>query len=180
MKAIQILLDEHALILRALETLETAAARLERGEAPGEGWWQQLGAWFATFADRIHHAKEEAGLFPAMLRAGVPGEGGPIGVMLAEHEEGRRLLAAMADPDPGRRAAIARQYAALLRAHIDKENSVLFPLAESVIDEAGRAALARELAVSPGQEREGSLAYAAAVLDGLTAALSGTSARTPA
>jgi hemerythrin-like domain-containing protein len=178
MNVTQVLLDEHALILRALETLEAAAARLERGDRLGEGWWQQLAAWFGTFADRVHHAKEEQILFPAMVRAGVPGGGGgPIGVMLAEHEEGRRLLAALADPDPRRRAETARRYAALLRAHIDKENSVLFPMAEAVLDEAARAALARDLAAGSAPEREPTLPYATAVLEGLTAALSEGPAR---
>src|SRR4030065_429878 len=47
------------------------------------------------FADGCHHKKEEGVLFPAMQAAGVPSEGGPISVMLAEHEQGRRLTAGM-------------------------------------------------------------------------------------
>jgi hemerythrin-like domain-containing protein len=42
------------------------------------------------------------------------------------------------------RAAAARQYIALLRAHIDKENDVLFPLADAVVDEPLMATVRRE------------------------------------
>ena len=37
--------DEHVLILRALDLLETAAARVERGLATPEGWWADVIAW---------------------------------------------------------------------------------------------------------------------------------------
>ena len=60
-----------------------------------------------TFADSCHHAKEEDLLFPAMGEAGFPSRGGPVGVMLMEHEQGRagdlalveRLLAAYPAPE---------------------------------------------------------------------------------
>jgi len=37
------------------------------------------------FADKCHHGKEEGLLFPALIQAGLPEKGGPIGVMLADH-----------------------------------------------------------------------------------------------
>jgi hemerythrin-like domain-containing protein len=49
-----------------------------------------------NFADRCHHAKEEENLFPRMEARGVPRDGGPIGVMLFEHEEGRAYVRAIA------------------------------------------------------------------------------------
>ena len=44
------------------------------------------------FADKCHHGKEEGLLFPAMVAAGIPDKGGPIGVMLAEHTQGRQFI----------------------------------------------------------------------------------------
>jgi hemerythrin-like domain-containing protein len=140
-----ILRQEHALILRALDALEAATARLERGEGVLEDWWEQAIAWLRGFADRNHHAKEERALFPALVRSGVPAEaGGPIGVMLGEHEEGRALLRMMEAGDDPVRICAGRAYVDLLRAHIDKEDHVLFPLAEMVLDDATQRALARE------------------------------------
>ena len=129
-----VLRDEHAIILRGLDVLEAAARQGEDGHDPPEAWWDDVLAWFRVFADRNHHGKEETALFPAMVKAGVPAEGGPIDVMLEEHDEGRALLRAMAGRRSTERARAARCYAQLLRDHIEKEHGVLFPLAEAVLD----------------------------------------------
>lgn len=136
-----LLRDEHRVILRALAVLETSAARAEAAMTPA---WDELVEWLKAFADRTHHAKEEHALFPAMAAAGVPTEGGPIGVMLAEHTEGRALIHTMSTGATAERAEAARRYVALLRQHIDKENDVLFGIAEAVLDGPSMAALARE------------------------------------
>ena len=144
--ATQILRDEHRLILLALVSVETAAARLGGGgTVPDELWASMLG-WLRAFADRNHHAKEENALFPALIRAGVPAQGGPIDVMLDEHAEGRTLLHTMETGAPEQRAAAARRYVGLLRDHIDKENGLLFPLADEVLAEREQAELRREFA----------------------------------
>jgi hemerythrin-like domain-containing protein len=181
MSAIERLRDEHVLILRALTLLERATHRLQAGEVVGEQWWAELVAWLRGFADRNHHAKEERALFPAMARAGVPTEGGPIGVMLEEHTQGRTLLGAMADASGAGRVPPARGYVELLRAHIDKENAFVFPLGEAVLDEFTQAALAREFTdLNDRLGREASLEYAAAVLDGFAAALESAERSAPA
>jgi hemerythrin-like domain-containing protein len=138
--------DEHRVILRALVTLETAAERLSGGDVLPEALWPGMIGWLRDFADRNHHTKEETALFPAMLEAGVPAEGGPIAVMLEEHAEGRALLATMCAGEPVDRAAAAHRYIRLLRDHIDKENGLLFPLADAVLDERDQAELCREFA----------------------------------
>lgn len=53
-----------------------------------------------NFADRCHRAKEEDQLFVRMQDRGSPFEGGPIAVMLMEHEEGRRHIGAVAKAIP--------------------------------------------------------------------------------
>jgi hemerythrin-like domain-containing protein len=144
--ATEILRDEHHLILGALLTLETAAERLSAGGALPEGLWTGMIGWLRVFADRNHHTKEEKALFPAMIKAGVPAEGGPIAVMLEEHAEGRALLATMYTGAPVDQAAAAHRYIRLLRDHIDKENWFLFPLAEALLDERAQAEVCREFA----------------------------------
>jgi hemerythrin-like domain-containing protein len=144
--ATEILRDEHHLILRALLSLETAAERLGAGGALPEGLWTGMIAWLRAFADRNHHAKEENALFPALIKAGVPAAGGPIDVMLEEHAEGRVLLATMYTGAPVDQAAAAHHYIRLLRDHIDKENGLLFPLAEAVLDERDQAEVCRQFA----------------------------------
>ena len=168
----QMLREEHRVILRALAVLEAGAERLAGGGALAEGWWEQAIEWLRAFADRNHHAKEERYLFPALAQAGVPAEGGPVAVMLAEHVEGRALIAAMASADPRGRPGAARRYIRLLRDHIDKENGVLFPLADAVIEPQAQQALAREFeTVEAEQGRAASLEHAEADVERLAAAL---------
>jgi hemerythrin-like domain-containing protein len=170
--ATQILRDEHRVILHGLRSLEVAAERLAAGRALPAGLWEQMLGWLRAFADHTHHTREETSLFPAMLKAGVPADGGPIQVMLEEHAEGRTLLAAMATGDGGERAASARRYVRLLCDHIDKENGLLFPLADAVLDARAQAALLRELdAVELERGAEASLAAAEAAVARFDAAL---------
>ncbi len=143
-KPTDVLRDEHDTILGALDVLEAAATRVERGTALPDTWWPDIVAWLRGFADRNHHAKEEQSLFPALVKAGIPKEGGPVGVMLAEHEEGRAFIRRMELGDPRERVDAARGYARLLRAHIAKENDVLFQLADAVLEEPVQQGLARE------------------------------------
>ncbi len=106
--------------------------------------------FFQNFADRCHHAKEERHLFALMHeRATV---GGLLAATVAEHQEGRRRLRAVAEALPqarqGEAAAVASvgenllAYAALLRAHIDHEDNVLFPMAEKILSAEDERALA--------------------------------------
>lgn len=130
---------EHEVLVRALALLERAAPLAAAGAPAARDALARLADFFAHFADRCHHAKEEQHLFPALERRGLPREGGPVAVMLAEHREGRQLLAALAAGD----TAAAGPYATLLRAHIDKENGVLFPLAERLLTAEDQANLQR-------------------------------------
>jgi hemerythrin-like domain-containing protein len=109
---------------------------------------------FRNFADRCHHAKEEDLYFIKMQERGVPVKGGPIGVMLAEHVEGRRLVKAVADALPDAAGGDAQAitsigttlsaYARLLRAHISKEDYVLYPMADRLFTAEDQAWLTAE------------------------------------
>jgi len=140
---IAMLVLEHEVILRALALLEQLGQRLESRVTVDRSSLSWLIDFFRTFADRCHHVKEEAQLFPALERCGLPKESGPLSVMLEEHEAGRVLVRGMTEGDDQEIARAIRGYVALLRAHIDKENSVLFPLAEQLLSDEEQQALAR-------------------------------------
>jgi hemerythrin-like domain-containing protein len=166
--------DEHVLILRALDVADAAAAALERGDDPGDAFWTGLVGWLRGFADRNHHAKEEQALFPALQRAGVPSEGGPIGVMLAEHVDGRGFIRAM-DLGGRQRAGAARAYVRLLRAHIEKENEVLFRIAEAVLDDRTQSEVAGRFdALAAEVGSDASYAVAETALDRLASQVATT------
>jgi hemerythrin-like domain-containing protein len=151
-EATKLLMEEHRIIEHLLESMEKAASRLETGEAVRVGFFVDAAEVIKGFADGCHHRKEEGILFPAMEAAGVPREGGPIGAMLAEHEQGRRLTRAMLaaaqqliQGDESASTSViqnARGYVDLLKQHIEKEDRVLFPMADRVL----KGARADELA----------------------------------
>ncbi|MGE5176623.1 MAG: hemerythrin domain-containing protein [Hyphomicrobiales bacterium] len=154
MQATTILKEEHRVIERVLDALETAALRLEAGEPVPLDVFARGADFIKGFADGCHHRKEEGILFPALERAGIPRDAGPIGVMLREHEEGRDFTAAMRDAaerlaagDEDAREDLvgsALGYVALLRAHIAKEDNVLFPMADQVLRGPAESEVAAE------------------------------------
>ncbi len=134
-----ILRAEHRLILEV-------ASVLERALDTGEGDHDTLGdciAFFRLFADACHHGKEEDLLFPALEDEGMPTDAGPIAVMLHEHRIGREFIRRMADalPRSGEGDSTAatevadagRGYIELIRAHIAKEDGVLFEMADGMV-----------------------------------------------
>lgn len=132
-EAIQVLRHEHEAILMALSILDRIAADAKGGEAAPQDIAAFIG-FLREFADTCHHGKEEGLLFPALLAAGLPAEGGPVAVMLSEHAHGRELVGQMAQAaDADAFAAAAAAYGAHMRQHIDKENNVLFVMADQMI-----------------------------------------------
>lgn len=152
MKPTAELSQEHQAILLMIRVLEKMADRLEAGRAVDPDDPEKSVQFLRGFADKCHHAKEEDLLFPAMEKAGIPRTGGPLGVMLREHVEGRALVKAMADSIPGIRkgdkaaarrfAESARGYGALLSQHIYKEDNILYPMADARLSAAAQDELA--------------------------------------
>lgn len=152
MKSVDVLMHEHRVIEKGLTILEAVAERVGRGETVPADKVESLLDFFRTFADKCHHGKEEGMLFPELEAKGIPREGGPIGVMLLEHEEGRNLQRRMREAasdlgkEENRREFVnaARDYIALLRQHIWKEDNVLFQMAQQVLTEADDERLAEQ------------------------------------
>ncbi|MGD1010306.1 MAG: hemerythrin domain-containing protein [Candidatus Aminicenantales bacterium] len=152
MKPTHELSQEHQAILLMITILEKMADKLTAGEAVDATHLEKAVDFIRVFADKCHHGKEEDLLFPAMEKAGIPRTGGPLGVMLHEHVEGRGYVKAMSEALSGlkkgdRRAAAlfaenARNYGALLTQHIFKEDHILYPLADARLTAAQQSELA--------------------------------------
>jgi len=152
-KATSVLRHEHEAILKMLDVADEVSRRVERGVPVAPEVFSGLVEFFRLFADKCHHGKEEDLLFPTMEGKGIPRQGGPVGVMLSEHDQGRAYLKEMAvvseEIARGNAAAAsrwvvgARGYSDLLRAHIQKENNILFVMAERMLSDDEQAELAR-------------------------------------
>ncbi|NOX57168.1 MAG: hemerythrin [Planctomycetes bacterium] len=146
-----VLRAEHRVIQQVLGCLERMAQKAQSEETLDIQSAKSAIDFFRTFADRCHHGKEEAHLFPAMEAKGFPRDGGPTGVMLYEHEQGRSHIremdAAVDAVATGDSAALRRfirhalAYIELLRAHIDKEDHCLFPMADQAFGESDQQQL---------------------------------------
>jgi len=75
MKAIELLMNEHRVIERALTLLELATMRIKREEKVSINALNTLLKFFREYADRCHHGKEENSLFPLLEAKGIPREG---------------------------------------------------------------------------------------------------------
>ena len=137
MNAINELFSEHEAVRLTLKLLKKIGQPIdETGQINYAEHIELLLEFFNTFVDRCHHGKEESLLFPALEKVGVSRDGGPVGVMLKEHQQGRELVAKMknelylykkGDNDAAAKfKKYADDYVALLKLHIDKENNVLY------------------------------------------------------
>jgi len=155
-KATDTLMEEHRIIERVLAALEKQARKLHAGETVRPSFFLDAADFVRNFADGTHHDKEEVRLFPAMVEHGFAPDSGPVAVMLSEHEQGRRLTGAMRDAaerleggDTDAATEVVRNalgYVDVLRQHIMKEDSVLFPMADQALPEADQAELANVFA----------------------------------
>jgi hemerythrin-like domain-containing protein len=162
MDAIQILQTEHRTIERAIDALARfAKIVVAGGGTPAE--LQQYVTFIREFADEAHHGKEEDVLFAALVDAGFPSRAGPVAVMLHEHELGRaqvRALDALSRKDAWTRedrdqvAELSSGYGELLRAHIQKEDCVLYPLAQQRLPPDALAKVDAECAALDARRRE--------------------------
>ncbi len=140
MDAIETLMSEHRMIERVLDALVGFSDEVRRKGTTEKEELAQFVRFARGFADECHHGKEEGVLFTAMVDHGFPKDGGPIAVMLQEHDEGRGLVAILkaraeqgepwSDADRQEIANVSLGFSHMLRAHIQKEDGILYPMAE--------------------------------------------------
>ena len=144
MKATEPLLEEHGTIKLMFVILEKFCMMLQSGQGVNAAHLTQVLEFMSGFVDKNHHGKEEELLFPAIKSVFTPDDGtDPIGVMLVDHNVSRgyikEITSAFNNYKAGDRKAItkvitsARSYINLLTQHIDKENNMLFPMADKLL-----------------------------------------------
>ena len=141
--AVEMLEAEHRVIQKMVAGMSVLADQLEGGEPVDVSLLESIVAFLRTFADRLHHGKEESFLFPALIRRGVPSQGCPIGGLTVEHQKGRVMVGELADAirgyaagEPPARENLVKSLRALVAFypnHIWKEDYLLFPLAGKVL-----------------------------------------------
>ena len=138
-KATQDLIKEHEAIIHVLEIVDKMMASDTKKDIGKIEYYKELIYFLKIFADKCHHGKEENYLFKELVINHLHKNDGLIKVMLEEHVEGRKYIALMDEAltaeDLTKFNANAINYSQLLKKHIEKENNVLFPLADELLDE---------------------------------------------
>jgi hemerythrin-like domain-containing protein len=164
--AIEHLMLEHRLIEKVLGALERYAELVCSGEGGEPTDLPKFVHFIREYADGKHHAKEENVLFEAMVAAGFPREAGPIAVMLHEHTAGRALVERLSalttsgpwvDADKEELRSAANEFVAMLMAHIQKEDGILYPMARERLDATTYNAVCAQCEESDAQRDQGSL-----------------------
>ncbi len=143
-----LLTTDHEMTERVIDALTRAFAA---PAPPSKALVADAVDYFVSYVDECHNRKEEEHLFPLIERLGIPRHGGPLGVMLQEHEESKRLVAQFASlgrqyagGDESALAALKAtfdEYGTLLKNHYWKENDILYPMARRVMSPADAQAV---------------------------------------
>jgi hemerythrin-like domain-containing protein len=151
MTATEILKHEHTIVLKVLDAVRHEAQAIANTGKLNVEKLDKILDFFRVFVDQCHHGKEEEYLFPTMEKRGIPADKGPIPVMLQEHTGGRNTVKAIIEAldrarqgDAAATEAVAANLSILdehLRSHIEKENEVLFPMADKVFTPEDQQAL---------------------------------------
>ncbi|MCK5688580.1 DUF438 domain-containing protein [Myxococcota bacterium] len=136
----ELLIRDHEI---AEQVFDAGQKAFEQEAGPSRDMVGKLLKYFVEYADRIHNHKEEDHLFPLIEERGVPRNGGPLAVMLAEHEQSRQIMEKFGplatDYADGKLEDFPElkklyfEYTELLKGHYWKENDILYPMAERVM-----------------------------------------------
>lgn len=155
MQPLEYLVKEHRLITKAVKVTETFRDEMKVGTPirPRRYWW--LIDFWSTYADIVHHGKEEQWLFPIILEHEPSSEFGEMVDKLVEEHmyllayiaELRRFARPMfTDNRPARERVIQclDNYIDLIQPHIKLEDEELFPMAKDLLSKAEMDEIAKE------------------------------------
>jgi hemerythrin-like domain-containing protein len=137
------LYDEHRSIAAVLATMEALVRRAREPDVQIDPQvFRAMLYYLDVFPERVHHPKEETVLFPYVRRRTRDGDA-ILAELGREHESGERAIrdleqAFVRYEEDGRRelepfAAAVERFAGRYRAHMDKEERQIMPLAERVL-----------------------------------------------
>lgn len=130
---------DHDLIEKVIKAMGSTIQLLNDGKQIPESILLPVIDFSKNFTDVCHHTKEEKSLFPALEKAGMPSNMGPIAMMLIDHQRSREIGTAMEESakvylssgDSTKLISDMQQYVEHVTEHLWKENNRLFMMAEA-------------------------------------------------
>ena len=140
----QSLRKDHKLIEKVLQALDATIKLLKDGKQIPEEILSPTLDFTQNFTDVCHHGKEEEALFPALEKAGMPTNMGPIRMMLIDHERTKEIAEHIGKSskkylESGSSDYLIESlelYVQHVTEHLWKENNRLFMMADSRLNYA--------------------------------------------
>tara|TARA_B100000029_G_scaffold166844_1_gene163039 strand:- start:382 stop:960 length:579 start_codon:yes stop_codon:yes gene_type:complete len=137
---------DHKLIEKVLDALDTTIKLLKDGKQIPEEILLPTLDFTQNFTDVCHHGKEEEALFPALEKAGMPTNMGPIRMMLIDHERTKEIVTHIAKSskkylESGISNYLIESlelYVQHVTEHLWKENNRLFMMADARLNYAAK------------------------------------------
>jgi hemerythrin-like domain-containing protein len=143
LNAIEILVEEHKLILRGLDQLTTAAEKIVRNQNPPRELFEKAAVFSRDFTNKFHHYKEEIVMFGLLAQKHLGEIDGETERLRSQHEILRNFMSEIADSLDGysrnsetevrRLHRNLSEYIETLRRHIHAEDKIFYPLAEKTL-----------------------------------------------
>ena len=169
MDAIETLMNEHRVIERVLDALTAFADEARRQGTTTRTSWRASSRSSASSPTPTITGRRRTSSSRRWSPTASRANGGPIAVMLHEHDQGRALVGVLAGGAPRRTpwsdadrqeiADAAHAFSDLLHAHIHKEDAILYPMAEQrlppeAMEQVGRRVRALEQKQTGAGEHE--------------------------
>nr|AIF08620.1 hemerythrin HHE cation binding domain-containing protein [uncultured marine thaumarchaeote KM3_31_G08] len=130
---------DHDLIEKVIKSMDATVQLLSNGTKIPESILLPVIDFTKNFTDVCHHSKEEKSLFPALEKAGLPSNMGPVAMMLMDHERSREIGTQMeasakeylSSGDSTKLISDMKLYVEHITEHLWKENNKLFMMAEA-------------------------------------------------
>ena len=130
---------DHDLIEKVIAAMQTTVSLLKDGKKVPESILLPTIDFAKNFTNVCHHGKEEDTLFPALGKAVIPTNMGPIRMMIMEHETTKKIAEKIEEfaktyldvGDPSNLIEGMELYIEHVKAHLWKENNRLFMMADA-------------------------------------------------
>jgi hemerythrin-like domain-containing protein len=146
----EILSAEHQNILKAIDLMLKECTEIGSGKELNKVFFNNALYFIQRYADQFHHAKEENILFNELCKDTVEMHCNPTPQMLHEHDLGRGFVKEMKEGlkenNKDKIIQNARNYCQLLKEHIDKEDNILYPMANDALNLNIQTIMAEEFA----------------------------------
>lgn len=178
MSIVGTLTKEHHLIRDYIDKIQVAAEVYSWGEQPSTEFFELMFQFSDTFIEKYHHIKEEEVLFPFLVKK-LDGElDGAFRALQNQHKQARlsfkemrRCLKGYEKGDETLTSMFWRNlgnYNSFLRAHLNRENHLFFPLVERKLSKAERDELEQKFAVEENKLGKGYLENCQKILQQMT------------